>query len=288
MTLATVPAITLLLALLGGVAALGRVGAAWREQRRGARVPADPLAHAELPAVNLASARDPAVAWASLWLLCILLSYAFWLLPTTPIFGGTKHWIQAYPFLALFAGLGFDVLARRLARSGTPLVGVRALLGRLAPAALGFCTLIGPLVMTWHSHPWGLGAYTPLVGGAPGAATLGLNRSFWGYTTGAVTGYLNAKVGRADRLFLHDTAYDSFRMLQKDGRVRADIKPWTTVAGSKFALYHHEQHMSRVEFMIWVDYGTTTPAHVATFDGVPMIWIYGRPGAAGAERQPPM
>ena len=36
-----------------------------------------------------------------------------------------------------------------------------------------------------------------------------------------------------DRLFLHDTAYDSFRMLQKDGRVRADIKPWTTVAGSK-------------------------------------------------------
>jgi hypothetical protein len=49
------------------------------------------------------------------------------------------------------------------------------------------------------------------------------------------------------------------------------------VAGSQVGLYHHEQHMSRVEHMIWVDYGTTTPSHIATFDGVPMIWVYQRP-----------
>jgi 4-amino-4-deoxy-L-arabinose transferase-like glycosyltransferase len=287
MTLATVPAITLVLALAGGLAALARARAERRARTtvlaRGAEASAT------------AQGTDSVWSWGSLWLLCILLSYAFWLSPSTPIFGGTKHWIQAYPFLALFAGLGFDVLARALSRA-RPTAGVdeprparvdgRALSRRAAPIALGLCALVGPLVMTWQSHPWGLSAYTPLVGGAPGAATLGLNRSFWGYTTGAVTGFLNANVGRGDRLFIHDTAYDSFRMLQKDGRLRADIKPWTSVAGSKLALYHHEQHMSRVEHMIWVDYGTTTPAHVATYDGVPMIWVYARPGASAPPPEP--
>ena len=265
MTLATVPAITLVLALGGGVSALGRARHEWRARR------------ANASPSTVVDDTGSVWTWASLWLLCILLSYVFWLSPGTPIFGGTKHWIQAYPFVGLFAGLGFDVLARSLTRAGSARVSTRV--RRAAPVALGVCALIGPLVMTWQSHPWGLSAYTPLVGGAPGAATLGLNRSFWGYTTGAVTGYLNAKVGRGDRLFIHDTAFDSFRMLQKDGRLRGDIKAWTSVSGSKFALYHHEQHMSRVEHMIWTDYGTTTPAHVATYDGVPMIWVYARPGA---------
>jgi hypothetical protein len=266
-----VPLITVLLALAGGVTALGKARAEWRAA-------ATPATATPAAATEPIDAAGNAWTWASLWLSCILLSYVFWLSPNTPIFGGTKHWIQAYPFLALFAGLGYDALARRLARSGASLGG--AWLRRAAPLALGLCGLAGPLVMTAHSHPWGLTAYTPLVGGAPGAATLGLNRSFWGYTTGSVTGYLNAAVGEGERVFLHDTAYDSFRMLQKDGRLRPDIRPWTTVAGSRFALYHHEQHMSRVEHMIWVDYGTTAPAHIATFDGVPMVWVYARRSAA--------
>jgi 4-amino-4-deoxy-L-arabinose transferase-like glycosyltransferase len=251
MTLATVPLITLVLGLLGLLTA-GR---------------------AALRGGSEAAASDPRAprSWALLWLLCIVASYFFWLLRDTPIFGGTKHWLSAYPFIALFAGQGFAWLTSLL--RGVP--GQR--LRRALPYALGACTLLGPLVMTWHSVPWGLSAYMPIVGGAPGAATLGLNRSFWGYTTGSVTGYLNQSVGRGERVFLHDTALDSFRMLQRDQRLRRDIKPWGTVAGSRFALYHHEQHMSRVEHMIWVDYGTTTPAHVATYDGVPMIWVYRRP-----------
>jgi hypothetical protein len=44
------------------------------------------------------------------------------------------------------------------------------------------------------------------VGGAAGGATLGLNRGFWGYSTGAVTGYLNATAKRNARVYLHDTS----------------------------------------------------------------------------------
>ncbi len=277
MTLATVPAITLVLALTGGLTA---AAAAWRGFRAQLFAPVE-AARANVDSRGLDS-RDPR-SWAPLWLFCLVLSYAPWVLSDTPIFGGTKHWLNAYPFLALFAGQGFTwlVAAARVERPSSPVASsigaAPSPLRALLPWALGLCTLLGPLLMTGHSHPWGLTAYTPLVGGAPGAATLGLNRSFWGYTTGSVVGYLNENVGRGERVFLHDTTVDSFRMLQKDGRLRSDIKPWGTVSGSSFALYHHEQHMTRVEHMTWVDYGTTAPAHVATFDGVPMIWVYRRP-----------
>jgi hypothetical protein len=50
-----------------------------------------------------------------------------------------------------------------------------------------------------------------------------------------------------------------------------------SVDSSDFALYHHEPHMGKVEYQIWVAYGTTRPVHVATYDGVPVIWIYARP-----------
>jgi hypothetical protein len=261
MTFATVPTITIVLALCGGLSAARAV---WVSIR--GRLASEPGVGA--PARG---ASPPAHDWALLWLFCLVLSYSPWLLDTTPIFGGTKHWLNAYPFLALFAGQGFVWLVDAWrARAGA------SISSRLAPWALGACTMVAPLVETVHSHPWGLSAYTPLVGGAPGAATLGLNRSFWGYTTGSVVSYLNQSVGKGQRLFVHDTAHDSFRMLQKDGRLRRDIKPWFSVSGSHHALYHHEQHMSRVEHMIWVDYGTTSPAHVATYDGVPMIWVYDR------------
>ncbi|MEZ4296779.1 MAG: hypothetical protein R3B70_17565 [Polyangiaceae bacterium] len=43
-------------------------------------------------------------------------------------------------------------------------------------------------------------------------------------------------------------------------------------------LYHHEMHMQGVEYQNWVAYGTVRPDHVAGLDGVPVIWVYRRPG----------
>ena len=260
MTLATVPAITLLLAGLGFGSWL-RQRSFWFWTRRGAK--------SERPQVGATT--DAGAGF--LWLCCILVSYGPWTLPTTPIFGGTKHWMTAYPYLALFAGQGFSWLCALLEQAVPRSTPRRR---RLLALGLALSVLAAPLVMTAHSHPFGLSAYTPLVGGAPGAATLGLNRTFWGYTTGSVTDFLNETAAPDERVFIHDTAMDSFRMLQKDHRLRSDLKPWWTVAGSKIALYHHEQHMSRVEYMIWADYGTAAPAYVATYDGVPVVWVYAR------------
>jgi len=145
-----------------------------------------------------------------------------------------------------------------------------------APPAVAAAVLLGPLCMTLHSEPWGLSFYTPLVGGAPGGASLGLNRTFWGYTTGAEQGYINAHAPPRGSVYVHDTALQSWEMLRTDGRIRTDLRGTLNIAGSNLALYHHEPHMHRVEYQTWVDYGHDAPADIGTFDGVPVVWLYSR------------
>src|SRR5690606_39395728 len=54
-----------------------------------------------------------------LWLgLLGLFPIALISLPSTPIFGGTKHWITAYPFLALAAAVAWRELWRAVALPG--------------------------------------------------------------------------------------------------------------------------------------------------------------------------
>ena len=47
---------------------------------------------------------------------CFLAPIVIIALPSTPIFGGTKHWFTAYPFMVLFAGLRVRSRARVYAR----------------------------------------------------------------------------------------------------------------------------------------------------------------------------
>jgi hypothetical protein len=35
--------------------------------------------------------------------------------------------------------------------------------------------------------------------------------------------------------------------------------------------------MRRVEYQIWVDYGTARPTAMGLYDGVPVVWLYRRP-----------
>ena len=204
------------------------------------------------------------------WAVSIVISYAPWLSSGTPIFGGTKHWMTAYPFLCLFAGLGFTEVVAAL-RSWQPRVPVAA---TATAAAAG--VLLGPLVMTLQSHPFGLSAYTPLVGGAPGAASLGLNRTFWGYTTQSLAPFINRVAPRRGVVYVHDTALQSFAMFQEDGRLRRDLRGSLDIGASDLALFQFEPHMSRVEQQIWVDYGSLAPDAVVSFDGVPIAWAYRR------------
>jgi 4-amino-4-deoxy-L-arabinose transferase-like glycosyltransferase len=290
MVLATVPTVTL---VLFGVGAFDRAAAgmrrlvAWGRARfhlgrgvgRGAASSSPPPARAAEPRDRLETDL--------LIFLSIAVAMGPFFLSRTPIFGGTKHWLPAYPGLALFAGLGFERVTAAMRRSLAALDRGGDRWGDrwrdrwrwpAAQAALFAAVTLGPLAITAHSHPFGLSTYVPLVGGTAGGATLGLNRQFWGYTTeDAATEYLNPRAPRGATVFIDDTTWDAWGHMQEEGRVRGDLHATLTPSDSQIALVQHELHMSEVDYSIWTALGTVNPAYVVAHDGVPIVSIYRRP-----------
>jgi hypothetical protein len=265
MTIATVPLTTLVLFLLGGYCGARNTVIAvhtWIKTRTSAqfatsRVNSDFI----------------------LWLICLCVFYAPWLSSDTPIFGGTKHWFTAYPFLALIAARGFESIRQAANRWFPSVVRHRKL--AVCASTLGIALTFAPgLVTVCDMGAWGLSTYMPVVGGASGAASLGLNRTFWGYTTLALAQELNARAPA--RVFLHDMTIQAWNMHVRDGSLKQGLYGTNSPVESDMALYHHEPHMGRVEYQIWAAYGTSTPIAVGTHEGVPVVWLYERTRA-----QPP-
>jgi 4-amino-4-deoxy-L-arabinose transferase-like glycosyltransferase len=273
MIAATVPAVTLLLFAIG---AFDRAKVAARRLVTWGRT----IAARGAPPATLASplvTRDPTET-DLLFALAFAAALGPFLLPKTPIFGGTKHWLTAYPFLVLFAGRGVDLVAGALTRA---LAMTRAASDRrvqiAAHAALIACIVAAPLAITVHSHPFGLTSYVPLVGGAPGAADLGLNRQFWGLTTQSANEWLAPNAPRGATVFIHDTAWDSWSRMIDEKRVRPDLRGVGSPSEAQIALVQHELHMSEVDDQIWMAFDTDAPVYVVTHDGVPVVSIYKRP-----------
>ena len=229
MTAATVPAITLLLFLIGlGSRLFVHVG-----PRFFGRAPAERTdrAHTDL-----------------LWAICLVVPYAPWFSTNTPIFGGTKHWMTAYPFLCLFAAMGFELVAAAVRRYFNEQAPRFARWGEAARKAASAATgpacnvALGAMVSprrSWkrRTHTRGACPITRRSWGAPGAASLGLNRQFWGFTTGAVTDFLNSHVPPGGTVYMHDTAGDSWDLLQRDGRLDRRIQgAWHPHAGTSASI----------------------------------------------------
>ena len=258
MTLYTVPLTVLALAALGIV------------QRFRALLPWK-LAHRLAPASSVV----PDTARTDVLLVgCLLAPLVVIALPSSPIFGGTKHWHTAYPFLCLYAGLGFwraTMLFRR--REGRSLPKAKY----VAPM-LGALVLLAPSALeTIHSHPFGLSHYTFAAGGVPGAADRGMNRQFWGFTTGSVVPFLVESMPDGGTVYLNDTTPGAWSMLQRDGKLPPTLRPSYDLARADYVLVHHEDHFAEVDQQAWVAFGSTAPVYVLTYDGVPIVSIYENP-----------
>ena len=79
-------------------------------------------------------------------------------MPWTPIFGGTKHFLVSWVFLALFAGLGFERVVRAVRESAPAME-------RIAPTLTAAVLLAPGVINTAHSHPFGLSFYGFVMGG---------------------------------------------------------------------------------------------------------------------------
>jgi 4-amino-4-deoxy-L-arabinose transferase-like glycosyltransferase len=195
-------------------------------------------------------------------------------MPWTPIFGGTKHFLAAFPMLFLFGGHAFERVAVTLERE------LKARVPRLAPqaTAMALGTLMLPAAIdTAHSHPFGLSFYSYPAGGVAGGADLGMIRQFWGFTTGGVVPFLNEHLPNGGRVWICDTIPSAFEMLKRDGRLHRNISIAWDLSSADYAIVHHEEHFNIVDFQIWEAYGHVDPAFVLTYDGVPIVSVYENP-----------
>ncbi len=186
-----------------------------------------------------------------------------------PIFGATKHWHAALPFLALLAGYGWHQLVSSLPAR------------KLVAPLLAVLVCLPAAAETVRAHPYALTHYNLLAGGPQGGADLGMNRQFWGYATRGLLPWINRRAAASAPAYWHDTNGAQQGMWKRLGLLRMDIRDTGLeepgVKASDLALVIHEKHFNKYEYWIWDFYGTAQPAQVLDYEGVPIVTAYERP-----------
>jgi len=206
-------------------------------------------------------------------------------LPSTPIFGGVKHFLPAMPFLAMVAGVGLAWITRQATSLVRP-----SRLRQALPAALVVLLCLPAVTETQRSHPDGLGHYNLLAGGFAGGASLGMNRQFWGYSVLPLLPWITAHRPPSNHIYWHDVLHDALIMYARDGRLPVAIGDVGVgeplVAQADLGVVILEKHFAVYEYLHWESYQTTRPAQVYAHEGVPFVVVYQR--AALPPRQEPL
>ena len=193
-------------------------------------------------------------------------------LPSSPIFGGVKHWYNAMPTLFI---AGAAVL----------LPATHALRAYLHPAlfkgGLIACLvlILGPgAAGVGASHPHGIGFYNALAGGFRGGAELGMQRGFWG---GLAFEAFDALPER-QRVFFNRTNYDSFRMYRREGLLPDGISYANDAKSAGAAVVFEQPEHGEAEAEVWSRMGYR-PVAGTYQDGVTLTQIY----VVGESNRPP-
>jgi hypothetical protein len=205
-------------------------------------------------------------------------------LPQTPIFGGTKHWMPAMPFLAVCAGIG----AVRLGQGMWSRFGEYQRQGLTIAVA---CLMLAPAAWaTFEYGAHGPAYYNGLIGGPPGAAAKGLPRNFWGYSTVDILEAVNKRTEKGAHVFWHKATRGAIDTYKKTKQLRKDVRytgDWTA-AYSDWAVYHDQMEKLPEEVDIWRAYGQDWPVDGYFVDGVQLMALYKRgPRRSVAQPRPP-
>lgn len=188
-------------------------------------------------------------------------------MPSTPIFGGVKHWLVTLAFGALLAGVGFDWLRRKT--MGHPLATLALTAALLAPGA----------VESVASAEVGTSYYNALAGGIRGAADRRMHRQFWGYAGRYGLEHVNANAPRHSNVAFHNTTWGATAWYKRVGLLRDDIR-WRRDPGAgcrgndSFYLFHHQESFAQDRIDAWQRLGVFAPEQVVTASGVPILSVY--------------
>ena len=197
-------------------------------------------------------------------------------MPDTPIFGGTKHWMPAMPFVAIVAGIGVVATVRGLRPIVETLTGRFSHLAMPVVTALLAAAVVVPAAYaTAVNHPHGTSYYNELIGGERGAADREMFRQFWGHSSRHGLPWLNEHAAEGAGVWRHNTIAMAWEAYRNEEMIRPDLRS-TSIAASDYALYHEQKAFRFQLYPLWEDYQTMTPAHVVDHRGVPLLSIYRR------------
>lgn len=189
--------------------------------------------------------------------------------PSSPVFGGIKHWFPALPYLAMVGGVGLVWVIDHLPGSDR----VR----QVAALGLAVVLLLPTIRATERTHPYGTSYYNEVVGGFTGAADRQGMRQFWGYAARGALPWLNAHAAEGARVHFHNTTSGSVDMYRRMGLLRDDLRQAWSLRDADIVLFHHQKSFAPFEYAVWHAFGTQAPAHVVEVAGVPMLSVYVRP-----------
>lgn len=267
--------------LSGPVALLAVAGlarTAWRWISR-QRPPIEPAASAGEP--------DGAPGLTSFLFLNFLLPFLVIAHPSTPIFGGTKHWLPGVPFLMIFAGIGLDRILGALRELGMrrPTLARRGVQAGLA-VVVAAAFLVPAARDTLRGHTDGSTFYNAFFGGFGAMGEHRMQREFWGNTAYSALPWLNEAAPHRARVDFHDTTWDAVRHYWRNGLLRRDIQPVWDYKRADIFLFHWHKEFLDLEADARADLGNPIPAFVAAQDGVPLLNAYVRPPKAPKKSRP--
>lgn len=224
-------------------------------------------------------------ATGALFFVAILIPFLIIARPSTPIFGGTKHWMTSMPLMSIIAGVGavwaVDAVALALAKFVRLLQ--RPLVRQAAALTLTPIILWPAIRAVEHVHPMGASYFNELIGGHIGAADAEMQPQFWGYTAREALEFINANADPNAGVHFHDALYYAVEMYKEDGLLRKDIRihEGTYNPGAlpmvQYVIYNHERAFRIFLRDMWNMWGPVQPVHVISVDGVPMISVYENP-----------
>jgi hypothetical protein len=221
--------------------------------------------------------KEPTGSVAVLLLLNVAFPFLLIALPSSPIFGGTKHWMNALPFLCILSGWTLSEGAERFKRywAARSAKAEALFAASRAPAIVlvgAFCVLPA-FWLSARVHPYGLSAYNSLAGFTRGAANIGFQRTFWGHEPRLALPLVNERTAPRGGIAFGDTNRDDHKMYRRDGLLRSDIRLAGQPDHAKVSSVQPQGEFKDQWLRTLEKWGVNGPDHVVHLEGVPLVTI---------------
>ena len=192
-----------------------------------------------------------------------------------PKYGGVKLFLPLFPFLAIFAGYGFDrslaLLLRRIGIEGRKAVALVMVTLTL--------TLLPAMIQLIRIHPYHLSYYNELIGGLEGATETGMERQYYDVAYIELARWLKKEFGNRPEgtqvTFLPNNKeyFRTFPYLHRDGILPRSIRIGG-LRGSQYLILTHERRWAQYPQMYRRHAARKEPLFEIYRERVPLLSVY--------------